>query len=51
MTQDNAPNPFNFGYARAFPGYWLAPGGLRIVSEADAIAEITELMGNAEDDE
>jgi hypothetical protein len=36
------------GWMRTFPGFWLSPNGLRIVSEADAIAEIT---GEMEDDE
>ena len=35
------PNPVDFGYARSFPGFLLAPGGARLVSEADAIREIT----------
>ena len=41
------PNPTDFGYSRSFPGLLLAPGGLRLVTEADAIREIT---GDAEED-
>jgi hypothetical protein len=48
MTQSNVPNPTSYGYARSFPGYWLAPGGFRIVSDADAVAEITGVEGDDE---
>ena len=31
------------GWARTFTGFWLSPDGLRILSEADALAEIPDV--------
>jgi hypothetical protein len=44
------------GYSRALwiaapRRLWLAPGGLRVVSEEDALRELAELVGDAEEED
>ena len=34
----------NAGWARSFTGYWLAPNGQRLVSEADALQEVGRIL-------
>jgi hypothetical protein len=48
MNVDGA-DPERAGYSRALwiaaPGkWWLAPGGLRVVGEEDALREVAELV-------